>query len=172
MPSYEIFTSPDFQKTEGIVYASKPLNYNGIYIHDFWLKFHKGKVVDYDDKTGKDMLKEIIFSDEASCYLGECALVEKTSPIAQMNVTFGTTLIDENASCHLALGAGFPECIQNGFQLSEEELIQKGVNVSKTHVDFMIGTPDLEIKGITADKKEVLIFKEGQFEHGFLTHCL
>ena len=149
MPSYEVFASPDYKKTKGIVYASKPLIYNGGIIEDFWLKFQEGKVIDYDAKTGKDLLKGIIESDNNSCYLGECALVENKSPIAKENFTYKTTLIDENASCHLALGAGFAECIKNGLQLSDEELMNKGINISKNHVDFMIGTKDLNIEGIT-----------------------
>jgi len=172
MPSYEVFTSPDFKKTEGIVYATRPLIYNGVCIRDFYLRFSNGKVVEYDAKTGKDMLGEILQNDSQSYYLGECALVEKNSPIAKMNVVFGTTLIDENASCHLALGAGFPECIENGFDCQEEKLKELGVNVSKTHVDFMIGTNDLEIKGITDKEEEIVIFKDGQFDSEFLKCCL
>ena len=114
MPSYEVFTSPIYNKTEGIVYSSRPLNYNGGIIDDFYLKFDSGRVVEYDAKVGKDILKGIIETDEYSCYLGEAALVEDNSPISNLNVTFKTTLIDENASCHLALGAGFPECVKNG----------------------------------------------------------
>ena len=168
MPSYEIFASPDYTKTKGIVYASKPLSYNGAIIEDFWLKFDKGKVVDYDAKIGKQILKEIIESDSNSCYLGECALVESKSPIAQENMNYGTTLIDENASCHLALGAGFAECIKDGLKLSDDELIKKGINISKNHVDFMIGTKDLKIEGITKEGEKILIFKEGNFEENIL----
>lgn len=163
MPSYEVFTSPDFRKTEGIVYGSKPLIYNGRRVEDFWLKFSQGKVVEYDARIGKDILKEIIQADDHSCYLGECALVEKSSPIAQLGITFGTTLIDENASCHIALGAGFGECIEDGLNLLDAELLDKGINVSKIHVDFMIGTPDLTIQGVTLDGKKIPIFIEGRF---------
>lgn len=163
MPSYEVFASPIFNKTEGIVYSSKPLIYSGAKIDNFWLKFKDGKVVDYDALIGKDILKSIIESDSNSCYLGECALVEYDSPISNLNITFKTTLIDENASCHLALGAGFPECLDNGIGLSDEELLEKGINVSKTHVDFMIGTPDLKIIGTTKDGKEIPIFVDGNF---------
>ena len=168
MPSYEIFASPIYNRTEGIVYSSMPLIYNGAFINDFWLKFKDGKVVSYDAKVGRDILKEIIEIDDNSCYLGECALVEKSSPIAKMNMVFGTTLIDENASCHLALGAGFPECIQNGLGMSEEKLLEKGINVSKGHVDFMIGTKDLNIIGTTVSGDEVFIFKDGNFNPDLL----
>ena len=163
MPSYEIFISPIYNKTEGIVYASKPLIYNGALINEFWLKFKNGKVIDYDAKVGKEVLKGIIESDEQSCYLGEAALVENSSPIAQENMNYETTLIDENASCHLALGAGFAECIEGGLELTDEELLKKGINVSKNHVDFMIGTPDLTITGETKEGKVIQIFDKGNF---------
>lgn len=170
MPSYEVFASPIYNKTKGVVYASKPLIYQGVLIDDFWLRFEKGKVVDFDAKVGKEVLKRIIETDQYSCYLGECALVEKTSPIARMNFTFGTTLIDENASCHLALGAGFPECIRGGFSLGERQLLEKGINISQTHVDFMIGTSDLSVIGITSEGNKISIFKDGCYDLEFLSH--
>ena len=163
MPSYEVFTSPIYNKTNGIVYASKPLIYNGSLIDDFWIEFKDGKVINYDAKTGKSILEEIINTDEYSCYLGETALVEKDSPIAKLNINFGTTLIDENASCHIALGAGFAECIKDGLNMNEDELRQNGINSSKQHVDFMIGTNDLSIIGYTKDNKEIKIFENGKF---------
>ena len=168
MPSYEVFTSPIYNKTEGIVYASKPLVYNGGLIDKFWIKFKNGKVIDYDAKIGKDLLKEIIETDNNSCYLGEAALVEKDSPINKLNINFNTTLIDENASCHLALGAGFPECIKDGLNMSTTELLNNGINSSKQHVDFMIGTDDLEITGYTKDNKEIKIFEQGKFSKEIL----
>lgn len=163
MPSYEVFTTPIYNKTEGIVYSSKPLMYNGGLIDEFFLKFKNGKVIDYDAKKGKEILKEIIETDEYSCYLGEAALVEKDSPIAKMNLDFKTTLIDENASCHLALGAGFSECIQNGIEMNDDELLKNGINISKQHVDFMIGTDDLNITATTKDGIEIKIFESGKF---------
>lgn len=163
MPSYEVFTSPVWNMTEGIVYSSKPLMYNGSLIDNFWIKFKDGKVCDFDAKVGKDVLDEIINTDEYSCYLGEAALVEKDSPIASLGFNFGTTLIDENASCHLALGAGFSECIKNGLSMSVEELRERGINDSKQHVDFMIGTDDLNIVGETIDGEEIVIFENGKF---------
>ena len=163
MPSYEVFTSPDYLKTEGIVYSAKPLYYNGKKVDEFWIKFVAGRAVDYDAKVGKEILKAIIEGDERSCYLGECALVENNSPISNLNIPFGTTLIDENASCHLALGAGFAECLKNGLMMSEEELTSRGINSSKIHVDFMIGTPDLSITAVTKEKEKIVIFENGNF---------
>lgn len=163
MPSYEVFMSPIYNKTNGIVYSSKPLSYSGSIVDEFWLKFKDGKVVDYDAKKGRDILKQIIEIDDYSCYLGECALVEYDSPISNLGINFGTTLIDENASCHLALGAGFPECIDGGIGQSDEKLLERGINVSKGHVDFMIGTSDMTIIGTTSDGKEIPIFINGNF---------
>lgn len=160
MPSYEVFTTPIYDKTEGIVYSSKPLIYNGVTIDNFWIKFKNGKVIEYDAREGQSALKSIIESDEYSAYLGECALVNYDSPISKTNIVYKTTLIDENASCHLALGAGFNECIINGFNLSKEELFELGVNPSKNHVDFMIGTSDLEIIAET-NNGNITIMKDG-----------
>lgn len=162
MPSYEIFTSPNYLKTNGIVYSAKPLIYGGGKIDDFYIEFKDGKVVNYDAKKGKEILKQIIESDENSCYLGEVALVNNNSPISNTNLVFGTTLFDENASCHLALGDGFPDSIKDGLTMTKEELLGKGINQSKNHVDFMIGTKDLEIKAETKEGS-ILIFENGNF---------
>ena len=168
MPSYEVFASPVYNKTNGIVYSSMPLNYNGGLIDNFYLKFENGKVVDYDAKVGRDLLREVIESDNNSCYLGECALVEKTSPIASIKFPVGTTLIDENASCHLALGAGFRECLEDGNSYTDEELLNLGINVSKNHVDFMIGTDDLDITATLKDGRIVPIFVNGEYSKELL----
>lgn len=162
MPSYEIFSSPDYKKTEGIVYSSRPLVYNGGEIDEFYLKFKNGKVIDFDAKKGKDILKGIIESDANSCYLGEVALVNYDSPISNTGLVFGTTLFDENASCHLALGDGFSDCIKDGIKKTKDELLALGINQSTTHVDFMIGTKDLNIEAETSEGKK-LIFKNGNF---------
>ena len=162
MPTYEIFSSPNYQGVNGIVYNALPLVYGGGLIDNFYIKFKNGKVVDFDAKVGKEILKGIIESDEHSCYLGEVALVNNDSPISNTNVVFGTTLFDENASCHLALGDGFPECIKNGLNMDKEDLLKHGINQSANHVDFMIGTPDLEIEAETKNGK-VKIFTKGNF---------
>ena len=162
MPSYEIFSSPDYRKTSGIVYSSRPLIYGGGTIDEFFIEFRDGKVINYDAKVGKEILKGIIESDENACYLGEVALVNNNSPISNTKLVFGTTLFDENASCHLALGDGFSECIKNGANLTKEELLKEGINQSKNHVDFMIGTKDLEIEAETNQGK-IKIFTKGNF---------
>lgn len=162
MPSYEIFSSPNYLKTKGVVYSSRPLIYAGALIDQFYVRFENGKVVDYDAKVGKDILMGIIESDPNSCYLGEVALINNNSPISNTGLVFNTTLIDENASCHLALGEGFGECISNGLNMSKKQLLEKGINQSKNHVDFMIGTSDLQIEAQTKDGK-ILLFKQGNF---------
>ncbi|APC39476.1 peptidase M29 [Clostridium estertheticum subsp. estertheticum] len=163
MPTEEVFTLPKKTGVNGIVVSSKPLNYNGNLIENFSLTFEKGKVVDFKAETGYDILKSIIETDEGSCYLGEVALVPYDSPISNSNILFYNTLFDENASCHLALGKAYPVCIKNGENLSNEELSKLEVNDSFVHEDFMVGTEDLQIIGITADGKEVSVFEKGNF---------
>lgn len=163
IPTEEIFTTPNRLMTNGIVYSSKPLVYNGYIIEDFNIEFKEGKVINYDAKKGSDILETIINGDETSCYLGECALVDYDSPISNSNLIFYTTLFDENASCHLALGTGFPNTQENTKNKSKSELIEMGINVSDVHVDFMIGTSDLKIEAITYDNKEITIFENGNF---------
>ncbi|MCB2361765.1 aminopeptidase [Clostridium estertheticum] len=163
MPTEEVFTLPKKTGVNGTVVSSKPLNYNGNLIENFSLTFEKGKVVDFKAETGYDILKSIIETDEGSCYLGEVALVPYDSPISNSNILFYNTLFDENASCHLALGKAYPVCIKNGENLSNEELSGLEVNDSFVHEDFMVGTEDLQIIGITADGKEVSVFEKGNF---------
>lgn len=164
MPTIEVFTTPILKKTNGIVYSSKPLVYNGAIIDEFYLEFKEGKVINFDAKEGKEILKSIINGDEQSCYLGEVALVEHDSVISKSNILFYETLFDENASCHLALGAGFPTALKNGETKTKEELLESGCNVSDVHVDFMIGTSDLNITGLTYDNQEINIFSNGKFD--------
>ena len=167
-PTEEVFTSPNYKGTNGIVYSSKPLVYQDVVIDDFFIEFSKGKVINATAKKENDQLKEMINICENSDYLGEVALVEYDSPISKENIIFYETLYDENASCHLALGDSFPECIKNGVNIDKKELFDKyGLNNSKSHIDFMIGTKDLNIIGITKDKKEIDIIKNGNFTHIF-----
>ena len=163
MPSYEVFTSPDYRCTEGIVYSALPLIHNGALIDNFWIKFKDGKAIECGAEKGEEVLKGIINSDLNSCYLGEAALVNNDSPISNTGCVFKTTLFDENASCHLALGVGFNECIKDGLKMNEEELLNNGVNQSKNHVDFMIGTPDLNIEATLTNDEKIYIFKNGNF---------
>ena len=155
IPSEEICTSPDKFVTEGVVYASRPLVLGGKKIENFGFRFEKGKVVEVLATEGKEMLEALIATDENACYLGEAALVEYHSPISMSGIVYFTTLIDENASCHLALG----RCLGKGGP--EEE--QYRFNDSTIHVDFMVGTPDMKIVGTTESGEEVTIFENGDF---------
>ena len=155
IPTEEICTTPEKFGTEGVVYASRPLVLGGKAIENFGFRFEKGKVVEVLADEGKEMLENLIRMDENACYLGECALVEYHSPISMSGRVYYTTLIDENASCHLALGRGL-----NGAQPSNPKYT---FNDSVIHIDFMIGTEDMHITGITEDGKEVVIFDKGDF---------
>jgi len=163
MPTEECFTMPYKTKVDGKVVASKPLNYQGKLIEDFYLVFKDGKVVDYDAKKEKEALKNLIEFDEGSSYLGEVALISYDSPISNTGILFYNTLFDENASCHLALGSAYPMNIKDSDGKKEEELFEFGFNKSMTHEDFMFGTADLDIIGYTYDGKEVKIFENGNF---------
>ena len=163
IPTEEVFTSPDRMRADGIVYSAMPLIHHGNKVDDFWLRFEAGRVIDYGARVGNDTLKSILETDEGAKRLGEVALISKNTPIRESETLFFDTLYDENASCHLALGIGFPECYDGGYEMSTDELRAAGVNTSATHVDFMIGTDDLTITGIQADGTEVPVFVNGQW---------
>lgn len=163
IPTEEVFTTPDRLRADGIVYSVIPLVHQGQVIRDFWMRFEGGCVVDYGAEQGYDVLRHIIETDENSCRLGECALISKNTPIRETGLLFYDTLYDENASCHLALGMGFPECIEGGYDMDEAGLIAAGVNQSHTHVDFMIGADDMNIWGVHEDGTEIPIFINGQW---------
>lgn len=161
IPTEEIFSVPFKYGVNGRLVATLPLVYQGNRIEDFWFEFKDGKVVDYDAKVGKGVLESILETDEGAKYLGEVALVPADSPIAKMRRLFYNTLFDENASCHFALGKAYLECVENGLEMDEEAQEQAGLNVSSTHVDFMVGSDDLSIIARCLDGKEVPIFQDG-----------
>lgn len=163
MPTEEVFTMPSSFNVNGRVYSSLPLCHNGNIIDEFWLEFKEGKVVDYDAKVGKQFLTDLIMIDDGSARLGEVALVQNDSPISNLNTLFYNTLYDENASCHFAFGKAYPINIQDSTILSKEELMQRGMNDSMIHVDFMVGTKDLKIVGIKQDGCEVTVMENGNF---------
>lgn len=163
MPTEEIFSMPKKTGVNGKVVSSMPLNYGGNVINNFSLTFKDGKVVDFTAEEGYETLKNLLDTDEGAKYLGEVALVPYDSPISNSNIIFFNTLYDENASCHLAFGKAYSLCIKDGEKMTEEELAKEGANDSLTHVDFMIGTKDLEIIGTTYDNEEVKIFVDGNW---------
>ena len=163
MPSEECFISPAKGRAEGIVYATKPLSFNGMLIDKFWIRFKDGKAVEWDAEKGKEVLTEIINMDEGSCMLGEVALVPYDSPINNSGILFYNTLFDENAACHLALGFGFADCLEGFEELTLAEAYERGINKSFLHVDFMIGSEDLSIVANTRDGRKVQIFKDGNW---------
>lgn len=161
IPTEEVFTSPDFRRADGVVHAALPLVHAGQVVSDFWFRFEHGRVVDYGAAEGKEVLRHILDTDDGARHLGECALIAKNTPIRESGLIFYDTLYDENASCHLALGMGFPECIDGGFNMNKDQLLEHGVNQSSTHVDFMIGSDDLCVTGKTASGEEVPVFVDG-----------
>lgn len=163
MPTEEVFTTPLKEGVNGIVKSTKPLNYRGSLIENFTLTFEKGRIVDFTAEKGYETLKKLIETDEGAHYLGEVALVPHNSPVSNSNVIFYNTLFDENASCHLAIGSALPFCIEGGSQMTKEELEKAGANDSLTHVDFMIGSSDMNIDGETADGKIKPIFRNGNW---------
>lgn len=166
-PTVEVFTSPTNDSANGIVYSGKPLAYQDKIIDNFWIRFENGVAVECGAKKGEEVLKNIISSCPGANRLGEVALVEYDSPISKSNITFYETLYDENASCHLALGASFSECVEGGPEMSRAELKKFKLNDCTNHVDFMIGTKDLNIVGITENGEEMAIFKDGNFTELF-----
>ena len=163
IPSEEVFTTPMRGIAEGKVVATKPLSYQGKLIEDFSLEFKNGKVVKVQAKKNQDLLEKMVSMDEGAPYLGECALIAYDSPINNTGILFYNTLFDENASCHLALGRGFNNCIEGYEKYSVEDFEKLGVNNSMIHVDFMIGSKDMSITGVTKDGKRVSIFENGNW---------
>lgn len=163
IPSEEVFTSPMKGKAEGVVYATRPLSYRGELIENFSVRFENGKAVEVHAEKGEELLKQMISMDENAAYLGECALVPYDSPIRNSEITFLNTLFDENACCHLALGRGFENCIKDYDKYTLEECRQKGINDSIIHVDFMIGSQDLNVTAHTREGEDILIFRNGNW---------
>lgn len=163
IPSEEIFTTPKKGLAEGIVYSAKPLSYQGQLIENFSVRFENGKAVEVKAEKGEELLKEMISMDETAGYLGEVALIAYDSPINNTGLLFFETLYDENASCHLALGRGFSNCIKDYEKYTKEEIDEMGINDSMIHVDFMIGSKDMSIVGVTSSGEEIQIFKDGNW---------
>ena len=163
IPTEECFISPMRGKAEGIVYSTMPLSYNGQLIENFSLRFENGKAVEAKAEKGEELLNTMITMDEGAAYLGECALVPQHSPIAESGLLFFETLFDENASCHLAMGAGYADTIKDHHSKTLQECQDLGINDSMIHVDFMIGCDTMNIDAICADGSTVAIFRNGNW---------
>lgn len=163
IPTEECFISPMRGQAEGIVYSTKPLSYRGQLIDNFSMRFKNGKVVEARAEQGEELLNTMISMDEGAAYLGECALVPQKSPICESSILFYNTLFDENAACHLALGTGFADTINNFQEKTLEECRALGVNDSMIHEDFMIGCDSMNIDGICEDGSVVAIFRSGNW---------
>lgn len=162
MPSEEVFISPKKGFAEGKLVATKPLSYNGQLIENFSITFKDGKAVSWEAEKGEELLGKMLTTDEGSAYLGELALIANDSPISNMNTLFYNTLFDENASCHVAIGKGFCDTIEGYQNKTLEECRELGINESLIHVDFMIGSADMNITGYK-DGKAYKIFENGNW---------
>jgi aminopeptidase len=162
IPTEEIFTTTHKDKTEGVVSSTKP-RHTDVIIDDIRLKFSKGRVIEATAKKGEDMLHKLLEMDEGARRLGEVALVPHSSPISQSGLLYFNTLIDENASCHIAIGRGFKFALENGKEMSDEEFSAAGGNFSKTHIDFMIGSDRMDVDGIIKDGKAEPIMRKGEW---------
>lgn len=163
MPTEEIFTAPRKEGVNGHVGNTMPLNYSGTLIDGFRLTFKDGKIVDMTAKVGQEVFEKLLDTDEGARYLGEVALVPYDSPISNTNTIYYNTLFDENASCHLAFGASYPTNIQGGDKMTQEELAKAEMNISMVHEDFMIGSADMDIDGITYDGQVIPVFRNGNW---------
>ena len=163
MPTEEVFTAPHKDKVNGVVKSAMPLCYGGNIVDDFTITIKDGKITSFTAEKGYDILKGLLETDSGTKRLGEVALIGKCSPIARLKTLFYNTLFDENASCHLAFGKAYPTTVIGGDKLTKKELESLGVNDSIEHVDFMIGTDDLEVFGIDEKGNETPIILNGDF---------
>lgn len=163
MPTEEVFTVPHKNGVNGYVSSTKPLSYGGNIIDNFKITFENGRIIHVEAEQGEEVLKNLVATDEGSHYLGEVALVPFHSPISESNILFYNTLFDENASNHLAIGSAYAFCLEGGKTMSQEELKKHGLNDSITHVDFMIGSAQMNIDGITEEGQAEAIFRDGNW---------
>jgi aminopeptidase len=163
IPTEEVFTTPHCRQTEGTVASTKPLSYQGTLIQDIAVRFQGGDIVEAHARTGEDVLQRMISTDEGARRLGEVALVPASSPIARSGLLFFNTLFDENAACHIALGQAYSRCFTDKGDAGAEALTQRGANRSLIHVDWMIGSPNVDVDGITAAGEAEPLLRAGEF---------
>lgn len=163
IPTEEVFTLAHRERIDGVVRSTKPLAYNGKIIDNFTLQFSEGDVVSAQAERGQDMLDTILGTDDGARSIGEVALVPHSSPISQSDLLFFNTLYDENASNHLALGRAYRFTMENGAEMSDEDFAEAGGNNSLVHVDFMMGSGDMDIDGVNQDGSREPIFRNGEW---------
>ncbi|SFQ56063.1 aminopeptidase [Donghicola eburneus] len=163
IPTEEVFTTPHSARVDGVARSTKPLSHQGSLIDDIQVRFEAGKIVEAKASKGEAVLQKLLDSDEGARRLGEVALVPHSSPISQSGVLFYNTLYDENAACHIALGQCYSKCFINGGDLSSEEIAARGGNSSMIHVDWMIGSAEMDIDGILHDGTRVPVFRKGEW---------
>jgi aminopeptidase len=166
LPTEEIFTTPHRDRAEGVVTASKPLAYQGTMIEGIQVRFEGGRIVDAHASRGQEVLRQLLATDEGASRLGEVALVPHSSPIAASGLTFLNTLFDENAASHIALGQAYSSCVEGGDSMTPQQLAARGANESLIHVDWMIGSADLDIDGITAEGAAEPVMRKGEWTAG------
>ncbi len=163
IPTEEVFTTPHAHKVEGFVRSTKPLSYQGTLIDNIEVRFDAGRIIEARASTGQEVLQQILQSDEGASRLGEVALVPHSSPISKSDLLFYNTLFDENAACHIALGQCYSKCFLDGASLTSEEIAVRGGNKSVIHIDWMIGSGEIDIDGITQDGIRVSVFRKGEW---------
>ncbi|WP_375652513.1 aminopeptidase [Bartonella sp. AP19HLJMH] len=163
IPTEEVFTTPHAHKVEGFVRSTKPLSYQGTLIDNIEVRFEAGRIVEARASTGQEVLQQVLQSDEGASRLGEVALVPHSSPISKSGLLFYNTLFDENAACHIALGQCYSKCFLDGASLTSEEIAARGGNKSVIHIDWMIGSGEIDIDGITQDGVRVPVFRKGEW---------
>lgn len=166
IPSEEVFTTPHAARTLGVVSATKPLSHMGSLIEDIRVRFEGGRIVEAHAGRGETVLKQLLDTDEGAARLGEVALVPHGSPISQSGLLFYNTLFDENAACHIALGQCYSKCFRDGAKLDAGEIAARGGNTSAIHVDWMIGSAELDVDGVTADGSRLPVFRKGEWALG------
>jgi aminopeptidase len=163
IPTEEVFTTPHKARVSGTVTSTKPLSYQGTVIEEIRVRFEEGRIVDATSRTGQEVLGKVLDTDEGARRLGEVALVPNSSPISQSGLLFYSTLFDENAASHIALGQAYSKCIRGGLSMSEESLVERGCNRSLIHIDWMIGSADVDVDGVTAEGGSEPLMRKGEW---------